>query len=191
MCALSDKIDKAAFPALFFVLQFFHPNKKGDFPMKTLTKRILCALLALLLVCSLSACGGAKTVDPATCTYDEMVEYLTAKGYIAKDAAPVDMLTTEGYLTDNTGGDFPFGAFADRAEDYGGLWLMWWDSATPSEAYSSCFAYIDMNDGVVVYMGGAATLETAAHNGSFAIAFSEDYAEKDAVIADFSALTGK
>ena len=48
--------------------------------------------------------GGSKTVDPKTCTYDEMVDYLTAKGYISKDAAPVDMLTTEGYLTDNTGG---------------------------------------------------------------------------------------
>ena len=36
-----------------------------------------------------------------------MVEYLTAKGYISKDSSPVDMLTTEGYLTDNTDGETP------------------------------------------------------------------------------------
>lgn len=160
--------------------------------MKKLAKRILCATLALLLLCGITACGKkAEPVDPAACTYDEMVQYLTDKGYIAEDAASVDMLTTEGYLTDNTGGDVPFGAFADEAKDYDGLWLMWWDSATPSEAYSNCFEYIEMNGGMIVYMGGAATLEAAAYNGNFAIAFAEDYAQKDAVIADFSALSGK
>ena len=51
--------------------------------MKNTAKRTLCALLALMLTLSLAACGGAKTVDPQTCTYDEMVAYLTAKGYIA------------------------------------------------------------------------------------------------------------
>ena len=94
--------------------------------MKCAAKRTFCALLSLVLVCGLAACGGAKAVDPKTCTYDEMVDYLTAKGYIPKDATPVDMLTTEGYLTDNTGGEIPFAPFADKAQDYDGLWLMWW-----------------------------------------------------------------
>ena len=138
--------------------------------MKNTAKRTLCALLALMLTLSLAACGGAKTVDPQTCTYDEMVAYLTAKGYIAKDAAPVDMLTTAGYVTDNTGGDMPFVPFADKAQDYDGLWLMWWDSAAPSEAYTSCFQNIAMNGGVIVYMGGAAVLPTAACSGNFAVA---------------------
>ena len=159
--------------------------------MKNTAKRTLCALLALMLTLSLAACGGAKTVDPQTCTYDEMVAYLTAKGYIAKDAAPVDMLTTAGYVTDNTGGDMPFVPFADKAQDYDGLWLMWWDSAAPSEAYASCFQNIAMNGGVIVYMGGAAGLPTAACSGNFAVAFAEGYAQKDAVLADFSALAGK
>lgn len=159
--------------------------------MKNTAKRTLCALLALMLTLSLAACGGAKTVDPQTCTYDEMVAYLTAKGYIVKDAAPVDMLTTAGYVTDNTGGDMPFVPFADKAQDYDGLWLMWWDSAAPSEAYTSCFQNIAMNGGVIVYMGGAAVLPTAACSGNFAVAFAEGYAQKDAVLADFSALAGK
>lgn len=160
--------------------------------MKKAAKRALCALLALVLTFGLAACGGgAKPVAPKTCTYDEMVGYLTAKGYIAKNASPVDMLTTEGYVTDNTGGDMPFVPFADKAQDYGGLWLMWWDAAAPSEAYESCFKNIAMNSGTVVYMGGAAVLQTAAYNGSFAIAFAEDYAQKDAALKDFSALTGK
>ena len=159
--------------------------------MKYAANRTLCALLALVLLCGLTACGGAKAVDPETCTYDEMVEYLTAKGYISKDAAPVDMLTTEGYLTDNTDGEIPFAPFADKAQDYDGLWLMWWDAAAPSEAYTSCFQNLAMNGGTVVYMGGAAVLETAAHNGSFAIAFGDGYAQKDAVMADFQGLSGK
>ena len=48
--------------------------------MKCAAKRTFCALLSLVLVCGLAACGGAKAVDPKTCTYDEMVDYLTAKG---------------------------------------------------------------------------------------------------------------
>ena len=148
-------------------------------------------LASALVAVALTACGGSKTVDPKTCTYDEMVDYLTAKGYISKDAAPVDMLTTEGYLTDNTGGEIPFAPFADKAMDYGGLWLMWWDSEMPSEAYTNCFQNLAMNGGAVVYMGGAAVLETAAYNGSFAIAFAENYAQKDAVTADFQALSQK
>lgn len=159
--------------------------------MKKTVKRISRALPALLLALVLAACGGAEAVDPATCTFDGMAAYLTEKGYISKDAAPVDMLTTEGYLTDNTGGEFPFAPFADKALDYDGLWLMWWDSATPSEAYTNCFQNLAMNGGTVVYMGGAAVLETAAYNGNFAIAFAEDYAQKDAVIADFQALSQK
>ena len=87
--------------------------------MKCAAKRTFCALLSLVLVCGLAACGGAKAVDPKTCTYDEMVDYLTAKGYIPKDATPVDMLTTEGYLTDNTGGEIPFAPFADKAQEEG------------------------------------------------------------------------
>ncbi len=154
-------------------------------------RRTICALLALLvLTASLTACGS-KAPDPVntkTSSFDDMVTYLTEKGYIVKDTQPVDMLTTEGYLTDNTGGGFPCAPFADRAEDYGGLWLMWWDAETPSEAYTACFETIAMNGGVVVYMGGAAILETAACSGSFAIAFAEDYAKADDVIADFSAL---
>ena len=64
--------------------------------MKKTVKRISRALPALLLALVLAACGGAEAVDPATCTFDEMAAYLTEKGYISKDAAPVDMLTTEG-----------------------------------------------------------------------------------------------
>lgn len=154
-------------------------------------KHIICSLLALALVLGLTACGGSKSVDPKTCTYDEMVSYLTGKGCIAKDASSVDMLTTEGYVTDNTGGELPFASFADKAQDFDGLWLMWWDSAAPSKAYTSCFQNIGMNGGMVVYMGGAATLETAAYNGSFAIAFGPDYAKADAVAADFKALTSQ
>ena len=92
--------------------------------MRTLRK-ILCLSLALLMVAVCFTACGEKAPDPVntnTCTYEEMVAYLTAKGYIAKDAKPVDINTTEGYVTDNTGGEIPYAAMADKAEDFGGLW---------------------------------------------------------------------
>ena len=149
--------------------------------MKKTVKRTICSLLALLLVCGLAACGGSDGL-----TVEKGKLHMSTKA-----ALPPYEITTEGYLTDNTGGDIPYGPFADKAQDYDGLWLMWWDAATPSEAYTNCFQNLAMNEGTIVYMGGAAVLETAAYNGSFAIAFGEGYAQKEAVTADFQALSQK
>lgn len=157
--------------------------------MKTL-KKTICALLAMLMLTAcLSACGSKDTdpVNTAKCTYDEMVAYLTAKGYIAKDATPVDINSTEGYVQDNTGGEFPFVTIADKAEDFGGLWLFWWDTANPTENYDT-YTSMASNGGMIVFMGGAAVMETKAHSGNFAIAFADGYAKADDVLADFSAL---
>ena len=154
-------------------------------------KKLLCTVLALAMVFALAACGGGsdvEPVDPETCTFDEMVAYLTAKGYITEGAEGVDMLTTAGYLTDNTGGSLPTAPFADRAADYDGLWLMWWDVAGESEAYQGVYVNMAANAGNIVYQGGAATLATSALNGPFAIAFAEGFADADAVLADFEAL---
>ncbi len=118
-----------------------------------------------------------------------MVAYLTAKGYIAKDAAPVDINTTEGYVTDNTGGEIPYAAMADKAEDFGGLWLFHWEK--DSEAYNNVFVNAPANGNMLVYMGGACVLQAEAINGLYAVAFAEDYAQKDAVLADFKALPNK
>ncbi len=151
-------------------------------------KRIISVLLSLVIAASLTACGAQdpEPVNTSTASFDEMVTYLTEKGYIEESAQPVDMLTTEGYVTDNTGGEYPTAPFADQAKDYGGLWVMWWE--TGSEAYESCFANAAMNGNMIVYMGGAATLEPAAINGNFAIGFGPDYAQKDKVLEDFQGL---
>lgn len=148
-------------------------------------KRIACALLALVL--TLAACGGAKEVNTKTGSFDDMVAYLIAKGYIAKDAAPVDINTTEGYVQDNTGGQMPVAVVADKAQDLGGLWLFWWDAANPSDAYAN-YESMAANSGTIVIMGGAAVLQTAANSGNFAIAFAGDYAKADAALADFKSL---
>lgn len=152
-------------------------------------KRIACALLAAVLMVALfAACGGGsepKAVNTKTGTYDEMVAYLKAKGYIANDATPVDMNTTAGYTQDNTGGEMPYSTIADKAEDWGGLWLVWFDpNAEDQENYNSMAS----NGGTIVIMGGANIFQPAANSGRFAIAFAEDYAQKDAVLADFNAL---
>lgn len=154
-------------------------------------KKISGMLVMVLILLNFAACGkNTEPVDPKTCTYEEMVTYLTEKGYISSEASPVDILTTEGYLTDNTGGSIPYAPVADRAADYGGLWLFWWDTENPSEAYLECFENIAANGGTIVYGGGAAILQTEAVNGSFAIAFAEEYEKKDAALADFQALPG-
>ncbi len=150
-------------------------------------KQILCALLAAVLMVALfAACSKEVTpVNTNTCTYDEMVAYLKDKGYIAKDATPVDMNTTAGYVQDNTGGDMPFSTIGDKAEDWGGLWLVWFDpNAKDQEAYNSMAS----SGGTIVIMGGANIFQPAANSGRFAIAFAEDYAKKDDVLADFKAL---
>ncbi|MBR4193078.1 MAG: hypothetical protein IKQ54_01950 [Oscillospiraceae bacterium] len=159
--------------------------------MRTL-KKVLCLSLALLLLAVLFTACGEKAPDPVntnTCSYEEMVAYLTAKGYIAKDAAPVDINTTEGYVTDNTGGEIPYAAMADKAEDFGGLWLFHWEK--DSEAYNNVFVNAPANGNMLVYMGGACVLQAEAINGLYAVAFAEGYAQKDAVLADFNALPNK
>ena len=155
-------------------------------------KKVLCLSLALLLLAVLFTACGENAPDPVntnTCSYEEMVAYLTAKGYIAKDAAPVDINTTEGYVTDNTGGEIPYAAMADKAEDFGGLWLFHWEK--DSEAYNNVFVNAPANGNMLVYMGGACVLQAEAINGLYAVAFAEGYAQKDAVLADFNALPNK
>lgn len=163
--------------------------------MKTFKKILCLALAALMLVSVLAACGGDKEekgndVDPVnakTCTYDEMVAYLKAKGYIADGTTPVDINTTAGYnTTDNAGGEIQ-PVWADKAEDYGGLWIFWWDLENQTDAYE-IYTSMSANSGTMVYMGGAVVLEGASHNGAFAIYCADGYAQKDAVIADFTAL---
>lgn len=156
-------------------------------------KKFLSILLALTLCLSLAACGekAVEAPDPKTCSYDDMVAYLTSKGFIAEGTTPVDINTTPGYVTDNTGGEMPFSTVADKAEDWGGLWLFWFDGANQSECYTNNFANIAANSGMIVVMGGANILQTAGYNGYFAIAFAEDYAQKDAALEAFTALTSK
>lgn len=159
--------------------------------MKKLTK-ILCLLMVLVLgAAMMTACSSTPAPKTKTATYDEMVAWLTSKGYIAKDAAPVDINTTAGYVTDNTGGSFPYATLADKACDYNGLWLFWWDLSNKESETYSVYESMGNNSGFIVYAGGACVLQTEAYNGAFAIAFAADYAQKDAVLKDFKALTAE
>ena len=154
-------------------------------------KKALCLVLAVLMLAAcLIACEKApEPVNTKTCSYEEMVAYLTAKGYIAKDAKPVNINETAGYVQDNTGGEIPFVELADKAEDYDGLWLFWWKEG--SDLYNNVYVNMAANAGTIVYMGGACVISTEAQSGNFAIAFKEGFAQKDAVLADFKALPNK
>ena len=149
-------------------------------------------LSTLLLIVSLVACsGGAKAAPNArTASYDEMVAWLTQEGYIAEGTEPVDINTTPGYITDNTGGSFPTAVLADKAEDYGGLWLFWWDVENTTENYE-IYQNMKMNSGMMVIEGGAAILQSAGQNGAYAIAFSPEYADQAEALEAFEALSAE
>lgn len=153
---------------------------------KTWTALLISAVLAMGV---LTGCGG-KTPNAGTATMDEMAAYFQEKGYIAKDAAPVNINETPGYLTDNTGGQFTDTVVADEAYDYDGIWLFWWDLENQTDNYET-YESMTANSGTIVLEGGAAVLETSAKNGAFAIAFSEEYKDADKVLKDFQALESK
>lgn len=54
---------------------------------------------------------------------------------LSQDSEPIDINETPGYLQDNTGGEFTKAKVADKAYDYEGLWLFWWDQEEKSELY--------------------------------------------------------
>lgn len=109
-------------------------------------------------------------------SYDDIVAYLIEQGAIAEDAEPVDIFTTEGYLTDNTGGSFPYDTFADLAYDYDGVYLLWWDLGGDSE-FASNYSTLQQN-GIVVISGGAALFESVSVvSGCYALGFSADVDE--------------
>ena len=152
-------------------------------------KMMAIALLGILLVSMLAGCGSsAKTVNPTTSSYEDMVSYLTDKGYIDKNCTPVDINKTKGYLTDNTGGQWTDLVVADKANDYNGLWLFYWDGANKSDVYNEIYPNIAVNGKTIVLGGGAAVLPLEGFNGYYGIAFSKDYKNKDAVLKDFNAL---
>jgi hypothetical protein len=154
-------------------------------------KKIVAMVIVMIMaVGMLAGCGGKKTVaqpNAKTASYEEMVNYLKAKGYIDEKAEPVDINVTKGYLTDNTGGQFTQTQVADKAYDYNGLWLFWWDLDAKTDNYAT-YEGMAANAGTIVLGGGAAILTTEAKNGAFAIAFSDKYADKDKVVDDFSSL---
>lgn len=152
-------------------------------------RRSLCLVMtAAMAILCLGACGKDKVPNAADASYDEVVSYLKDGGVIADENGAIDINTAEGYVTDNTGGDFTVAQVADKAYDYDGLWLFWWDAANESDLYLENFQYIEMNGGVIVIAGGAAVIETSAYGGSYAIAFAEDYAKKDEALKLFNAM---
>ncbi len=61
--------------------------------------------------------GGADANGPSakTASYDEVVAYLKEGGVIADENNAIDINVTEGYVTDNTGGEFAVAEVADKA----------------------------------------------------------------------------
>ena len=160
--------------------------------MKVMKKTVAILSVAAMAVGMMAGCGSAKkeekmTVNASTSSYEDMVSYLEQEGFIPEDCTPVDINKTTGYLTDNTGGQFTETKVADKANDYDGLWLFWWDQENQTEMYET-YQSMGANQGTIVLGGGAAILQTEAKNGAYALAFSEDYEKKQDVVDAFEAL---
>ncbi len=157
--------------------------------MKNYKHILTITAIAVTFLLTLWGCGnsGPKVPNAETASYDDIVAYLKDGGVITDDKNPADINNAEGYVTDNTGGDFPSAEIADKAWDYDGLYLFWWDLENPGDLKGN-YDSLANNNGVIVIAGGAAVLETAGYNGPFAIAFSEDYAQKDKALELFQAM---
>lgn len=139
-------------------------------PQKTLEEKIAEFMNEL----TTATAPGLNTYESS---WEDMVAHLTANGVIAADANQVDMLTTPGYLKMYDGTFNDTYAFADKAVDFGGVYLLWWNLVEPTSAYD-CYTGMFNNGGTIVVMGGMYTVTAVATpSGSFAIAFAEGYDE--------------
>lgn len=113
--------------------------------------------------------------------YDDVVSYLQGKGVLSSDTDPVNINETAGYLWD--GSTYAVSteavAFADKAYDYDGVWLIWWDISNGSE-YEDVYTSMANNSGSIVVNGGQYSCPTSSYSGFYAIAF------KGAVEATYS-----
>lgn len=159
---------------------------------RKMKKKVTALLLAGMMAAgTLLGCGSGsdtKEVNTSTASFDEMVSYLTEEGYIDKDCTPVNINETEGYLTDNTGGEWTDLVVADEAEDYDGLWLFYWNGQDKSDLYTEVYEQIAVNGNIILLGGGAALIQLDGFSGYFGIAFSDDYAQKDEALSAFEAL---
>lgn len=159
--------------------------------MKNTMKKTVAAVIAAVTLCGMLAGCAPKAeklaVNASTASYEDMVKYLEQEGFITEGSEPVDINETAGYLKDNTGGEFTETKVADKAYDYDGLWLFWWDQENQTDMYEK-YESMAVNGGTIVLGGGAAVLETEAKNGAYAIAFSEDYGKKQEAVDAFKAL---
>lgn len=152
-------------------------------PQLTLEEKVL----AFMAEMESATAPGLNTYESS---WEDMVAHLTEKGVIAADAAQVDMLTTPGYLKMYDGSFNDTYAFADKAIDFGGVYLIWWNLAEPTSAYD-CYTSMLNNGGTIVVMGGMYTVNAApVASGSYALAFAEGYDEaaKTAALDVFNAI---
>ena len=106
--------------------------------------------------------------------YADVVSYLQDKGVLSTETEPVDINQTAGYLWDGSNYAVSQDAvqFADKAYDYDGVWLIWWDISNGSE-YESVYTSMANNSGTMVINGGQYSCPTSSYSGFYAIAFKE------------------
>lgn len=144
-------------------------------------------VLAFMAQMESATASGLNTYESS---WEDMVAHLTENGVISAEATQVDMLTTAGYLKMYDGTFNDTYAFADKAVDFGGVYLIWWNLAEPTSAYD-CYTSMMNNNGTIVVMGGMYTVyATPVASGSYALAFAEDYDEtaKAAALQVFQAI---
>lgn len=105
-------------------------------------------------------------------SFDDMVKYLAEKKVIADAANGVDINTNGGYLKKYDGTYDDALKVADKAVDYDGVWLFWWDVANGSDTMSN-WANLPTSGNTIVVQGGMYTLPVMAYSGYYALSFKE------------------
>lgn len=145
--------------------------------------RVLALILCLMMV--LPAVAEENTRETEVLNFIQSLDNVQIEGLNAftssyEDVAAalglsgegVDMLTNPGYVKKYDGTYDEAMAFADKAIDFGGVGLVWFDLVNGSE-YTENYNAMAVNSGVIVIMGGMYTVSTDANNGAFALCFAE------------------
>mgnify|MGYP000879902217 CR=1 FL=1 len=179
--------------------------------MKKFLYILLCLVLASGMILSCAACTPpepeltkkekvmslldelAKTpelteINSYHSDYDAMVDYLKEQGVIAETAEAVDMNTTAGYVKKHNGTYNDVKKIADKAFDYGGIWLIWFDLTNLDNATSMKATYDSLvANHTIILNGGEYTLALGdgAINGCFALMYGDNIT--DGQKTDFTA----
>lgn len=110
-------------------------------------------------------------------SFDEVVTFLKSEGVIADDADGIDMNETAGYVRKYDGTMEEVMAFCDKAVDYNGVGIVWFDLLGNTQ-FMENYNAMESNSGTIPIRGGMYTVSTNLVRGSYALVLGESLSEE-------------